>query len=69
MIAVQGWLEASKLQSKLVMQVHDELVLEVPQSELEMVKAHVPGLMTNVAKLDVLLVAEPGVGMNWEEAH
>lgn len=69
MIAVQGWLDTSKLQTKLVMQVHDELVLEVPSHELETVKAHVPGLMTNVAKLDVPLVAEPGVGSNWEEAH
>ena len=50
-------------------QLHDELVLEVPESELELVKANVPGLMTNVAKLDVPLVAEPGVGRNWEEAH
>ena len=69
MIAVQGWLEQSKLKTKLVMQVHDELVLEVPESELELVKANVPGLMTNVAKLEVPLVAEPGVGRNWEEAH
>jgi DNA polymerase I len=69
MIAVQGWLERSKLKTKLVMQVHDELVLEVPSSELELVKKEIPGLMTNVAKLDVPLVAEPGVGGNWEEAH
>ncbi len=69
MIAVQGWLETSKLQTKLVMQVHDELVLEVPESELDLVKANVPALMTNVAKLDVALVAEPGVGVNWEGAH
>jgi DNA polymerase-1 len=51
------------------LQVHDELVLEVPESELERVKANVPWLMTNVAKLDVPLVAEPGVGRNWDEAH
>ncbi len=69
MIAVQGWLEQSKLKTKLVMQVHDELVLEVPSSELEIVRKEIPGLMTNVAKLDVPLVAEPGVGGNWEEAH
>ena len=69
MIAVQGWIEQSKLKTKLVMQVHDELVLEVPASELEMVRQEIPGLMTNVAKLDVPLVAEPGVGGNWEEAH
>jgi len=43
--------------------------LEVPEDELEIVKKEIPGLMTNVAKLDVPLVAEPGVGGNWEEAH
>ncbi len=69
MIAVQGWIEASKLQTRLIMQVHDELVLEVPQSELETVKAKVPELMAGVAKLEVPLLAEPGVGVNWEEAH
>ncbi len=69
MIAVQGWLETEKLATRMIMQVHDELVLEVPESELARVKAKVPGLMTNVAKLDVPLMAEPGVGRNWEEAH
>ena len=44
-------------------------MLEVPESELERVKAKVPELMAGVAKLDVPLVAEPGVGRNWEEAH
>ena len=53
----------------MIMQVHDELVLEVPESELERVKTSVPELISGVAKLDVLLVAEPGVGMNWQEAH
>jgi len=69
MIAVQGWIETEQLHTKLIMQVHDELVLEVPQSELEKVKAKVPELMAGVAKLDVPLVAEPGVGDNWDEAH
>jgi DNA polymerase-1 len=69
MIAVQGWLESEKLATRMIMQVHDELVLEVPDSELEQVKAAVPGLMTSVAKLLVPLVAEPGVGRNWDEAH
>ena len=69
MIAVQVWLETEQLATRLVMQVHDELVLEVPESELERVKAKVPELMAGVAKLDVPLVAEPGVGRNWEEAH
>jgi len=69
MIAVQGWIEQSKLHTRLIMQVHDELVLEVPQSELEQVKAKVPELMAGVAKLEVPLVADPGVGDNWDEAH
>ena len=69
MIAVDGWLEKSKLHSKLIMQVHDELVLEVPQSELETVKKELPLKMTGVAQLRVPLVADVGVGANWDEAH
>jgi DNA polymerase-1 len=69
MIAVQDWLEREKLGSLLIMQVHDELVLEVPQQELERVKQQVPALMAGVAQLSVPLVAEVGVGSNWEEAH
>ena len=69
MIAVQGWLESEKLATRLVMQVHDELVLEVPEGELERVKPTVEKLMTGVATLDVPLVVEAGVGENWEKAH
>ena len=69
MIAVQGWLEREKLATKLIMQVHDELVLEVPEAELDRVKDSVEKLMTGVAKLDVPLVVEAGVGDNWEKAH
>ena len=69
MIAVDAWLSESKLQSKLVMQVHDELVLEVPLHELEIVKKVLPERMTSVALLRVPLVAEVGVGANWDEAH
>jgi DNA polymerase I len=69
MIAVEKWIDAAKLKTKLIMQVHDELVFEVPESELEEAKVLVPELMAGVAQLDVPLVAEPGVGMNWEEAH
>jgi DNA polymerase-1 len=53
----------------MVMQVHDELVLEVPEGELELVKSRLPELMAGVAKLDVPLLAETGVGPNWEKAH
>lgn len=69
MIAVDKWLRVEKLKSKLIMQVHDELVLEVPESELALVKATLPKLMESVAKLDVPLLAEVGVGSNWESAH
>jgi len=69
MIAVQDWLEREQLSAKLVMQVHDELVLEVPQSELPTVRDVLPGLMTGVAELAVPLVVDVGVGANWEQAH
>ncbi len=69
MIAVQDWLERERLSTKLVMQVHDELVLEVPQAELALVRAQLPGLMTGVARLAVPLVVDVGVGANWEQAH
>ena len=69
MIAVQNWLENEKLESKLIMQVHDELVLEVPEKELDMVKYHLPKLMAGVARLNVPLIAEVGFGNNWGEAH
>src|SRR5690606_2507822 len=69
MVAVQEWLEAEKLESLLVMQVHDELVLEVTDAELERVRDSLPGLMCNVASLKVPLVAEVGVGPTWEKAH
>lgn len=69
MVAVQHWLVEQKLHSKLIMQVHDELVLEVPESELELVKEMLPKLMCNVAELKVPLLVELGEGMNWDEAH
>ncbi|MDO8927351.1 MAG: DNA polymerase I [Sideroxyarcus sp.] len=69
MIAVQDWLEKEKLQTKLIMQVHDELVLEVPQGELALVKEKVRELMCNVAELKVPLEVGLGEGGNWDEAH
>ncbi len=69
MIAVQAWLTQQNLASKLVMQVHDELVLEVPDHELVLVQTEIPRLMQHVAQLDVPLIAEVGVGHNWEAAH
>jgi len=69
MIAVQGWLEREKLQTRLIMQVHDELVLEVPQAELPQVKERVRELMCHVAELKVPLDVGLGEGGNWDEAH
>ncbi len=69
MIAVQNWLEKSGMQAKLVLQVHDELLLEVPDGELAEVRLQLPRLMTQVAELKVPLVVELGVGPNWEAAH
>ncbi|KNH09304.1 DNA polymerase I [Candidatus Burkholderia brachyanthoides] len=69
MIAVQDWIETSGIKTKMIMQVHDELVLEVPEDELPEVTKCLPELMCGVADLKVPLVAEVGVGNNWEEAH
>jgi DNA polymerase-1 len=69
MLAVQDWLDAQKLQTLLVLQVHDELVLEVPETELELVREMLPKLMGGVAKLKVPLLVEVGVGANWDAAH
>ncbi len=69
MIAVQDWLEKEKLQTRLIMQVHDELVLEVPEAELRLVKEMLPKLMCGVAELQVPLLVELGEGKNWDEAH
>ncbi|MFT3848185.1 MAG: DNA polymerase I [Propionivibrio sp.] len=69
MITVQGWIDSEKLRARLIMQVHDELVLEVPDDELSRVRIELPPLMTQVAKLRVPLVVEVGVGANWDQAH
>ncbi len=69
MVAVQDWLENDKMQSKMIMQVHDELVLEVPEAELAIVREKLPAIMAGVAALKVPLIAEVGVGQNWDQAH
>jgi DNA polymerase-1 len=69
MISVRRWLAQQKLGTALVMQVHDELVLEVPEAEVEVIQHELPLLMTGVAKLDVPLAVDVGVGANWDEAH
>jgi DNA polymerase-1 len=68
MIAVQKAIDASGVKTAMVMQVHDELVFEVPKEELEWARTEVPRLMAGVAALSVPLLAEVGVGANWDEA-
>jgi len=69
MIQVQQSLEEKGLRSRLVLQVHDELVLEVPQEEVEILRTLLPKKMENVAQLSVPLIVDVGVGDNWDEAH
>mgnify|MGYP000311820758 FL=1 len=69
MIAVQNWITQEKLETLLIMQVHDELVLEVPDRERARVSEALGPLMTNVAKLKVPLVVDVGIGPNWDDAH
>ena len=69
MIAVQDALDREQKATRMVMQVHDELVFEVPRDELEWAREAVPRLMAGVAELSVPLLAEVGVGPNWDQAH
>ncbi|MDE2585627.1 MAG: DNA polymerase I, partial [Betaproteobacteria bacterium] len=69
MTAVSNWLKTSGLKSRLVLQVHDELVLEVPEAELATIRTQLPALMGQVANLAVPLAVDVGVGANWDEAH
>lgn len=69
MVACADWLVHNQLNSRLIMQVHDELVLEVCESELPRVLAEMPDVMCNIAHLRVPLKVGYGVGANWEAAH
>jgi DNA polymerase-1 len=69
MIAVDHWLRASQLKTQMILQVHDELVFEVPVEELAQVEIKIPELMTQAVSLSVPLLVETGVGSNWDEAH
>ena len=69
MVAVAGWLQQEHMQTRLILQVHDELVLEVPAQELSAVKDNLPDLMCNVAELRVPLRVALGAGPDWESAH
>jgi DNA polymerase-1 len=69
MINVDHWLRNDGLKTNIIMQVHDELILETPEEELELILAQVPQRMAAIAKLSVPLVADIGFGSNWEQAH
>lgn len=69
MIAVQAELDRQAKSTRIVMQVHDELVFELPEEEAEWVRTEVPRLMAGVASLKVPLLAEVGFGANWDQAH
>jgi DNA polymerase-1 len=69
MIRVQGWLREQRPDCKMIMQVHDELVFEVAQGEVDQCRDAIAGLMTSAASLDVALEVDAGIGLNWNEAH
>lgn len=69
MLDVDAWLQSSKLDARMLMQVHDELVLEVADKEVEQVSTKLPQIMAQAAQLTVPLVTSVGVGTNWQLAH
>jgi DNA polymerase-1 len=69
MISVDDWLQNSGLRSVMIMQVHDELVLEVPMDELQIVSEGLKQRMESAASLKVPLLVDVGVGDNWDQAH
>ena len=69
MVAVDRVLREQQRTTRMILQVHDELVFEVPEAEIEWARAEIPRLMAGVAELKVPLLAEVGVGPNWEQAH
>ena len=69
MVKVQEYLEENNLKTTMILQVHDELVFDVPKSELEIVKPKIMEIMSKTYQIDVPLDVEAGVGQNWLEAH
>ena len=69
MIAVDDWLQNSSTATRMIMQVHDELVFEVPENEVQAVDQQIQGMMAAAAQLDVPLVVDSDIGDNWDEAH
>lgn len=69
MIQIHNWLKKEKLASRMILQVHDELVFDVHKSEKEIMEKQVPEIMKNALKIDVPMEVETGFGANWLEAH
>ena len=69
MLAVDNWLQQGTADARMIMQVHDELVLEVASAEVEVVAAELSRLMAGAASLSIPLIVDTGVGDNWDEAH
>ena len=66
---MDAWLEQQTLQAKTIMQVHDELVFEVEETDVDALRDGVVRAMQSAATLDVELIVDVGVGQNWDEAH
>ncbi|MEM1080173.1 MAG: DNA polymerase, partial [Pseudomonadota bacterium] len=69
MLDVDHWIQSDQLPARLVMQVHDELVLEVRDDQLDAITEGIVQRMSAAAQLDVALVVEAGAGSNWDDAH
>ena len=69
MITVDAWLQTEQPDARLIMQVHDELVFEVREEQLELLKKAVVSRMSGAAKLDVPLIVDTGHGPDWDTAH
>jgi DNA polymerase-1 len=69
MIGVDGWLREQQSDTCIIMQVHDELVFEVPENELSEMSGSLPARMSEAASLAVPLKVDTGIGDNWDEAH
>jgi DNA polymerase-1 len=69
MLAVDAWLQPAAVDAKIIMQVHDELVFEIAETQLEDCILNIKNIMCGAAELNVPLVVDVGVGENWDEAH
>jgi len=69
MIKMLDWLAETDLDVKMIMQVHDELIFEIAENDLDAAQTKVVDIMQNISKIDVPLLVEAGVGDNWDEAY